>query len=134
MQKIDLAYIIDDDEILVMLVQMQMQKNGAFSAVETFCNGEDALTHLKAEIKANASLPAFILLDLNMPIMDGWQFLEEYVQLSLPREIPVFIATSSIDPKDIEKAKKYSVVKGYVMKPIDQPKLNEIIGKLSVIG
>lgn len=134
MQKIDLAYIIDDDEILVMLVQMQMQKNGAFDSVETFCNGEDALTHLKAEIKANGSLPAFILLDLNMPIMDGWQFLEEYVQLTLPKEIPVFIATSSIDPKDIEKAKEYTVVKGYVMKPIDQPKLNEIIGKLLANG
>ncbi len=131
MRKIKLAYVIDDDEILVTLVKIHMQKNEAYEKIETFCNGEDALTHLSKIMETGEEQPDLIILDLNMPIMDGWQFLEEYTLNGMPREIPVFIATSSIDPKDIEKARTYPIVKDYIMKPIDQAKLNRIVSLLS---
>lgn len=66
--------------------------------------------------------------------MDGWQFLAEFILLLLKKEISIFIMTSSIDPADIEMAKKYSVVKQYIMKPITADKLNELcllIGELN---
>lgn len=126
MQTINLTYIIDDDEILVMLVKILIQRNESYDASEEFYNGQDALAHLKDVIKMKQALPQVILLDLNMPLMDGWQFLEEFVQLPLEKEIPVFIVTSSIDPNDIEKAKKYPLVKDYIMKPVTHDKLSTI--------
>ena len=66
-----------------------------------------------------------ILLDLNMPILDGWQFLDEFIHLPLKKEISIFIVTSSIDPSDIEMAKNYKMVKSYIMKPITAQKLEE---------
>ncbi len=134
MKKIDLAYIIDDDDILVMLVKMLIQKNPRYDASQEFYNGEAAIEHLNAVIAANDQLPDVILLDLNMPILDGWQFLDAFVQFSLPKDIPIFIVTSSIDPKDIEAAKKYKEVKGYLMKPLTQDKLNQIFAKMGGEG
>jgi CheY-like chemotaxis protein len=72
-----------------------------------------------------SSLPDVILLDLNMPILDGWQFLDEFVKLPIKKEIAIFIVTSSIDPSDIEMVKKYDIVKSYIMKPITAQKLEE---------
>ncbi len=58
-----------------------------------------------------------------MPMMDGWQFLDEFMLLPFLKDIHVFIMTSSIDPADIEKSKKYAVVKYYIDKPITIQKL-----------
>lgn len=133
MKKIDLAYIIDDDDILVMLVKMLIKQNPLYESSQEFFNGEDAITHLHTIVANGEQLPDVILLDLNMPIMDGWQFLDAFVQLELEKEIPVFIATSSIDPKDIEKSKQYKPVKGYIKKPVKKENLdfifNEFVGK-----
>lgn len=131
MKKINLAYIIDDDDILVMVVKLLMQRNPLYGDSQEFYNGEPAIEHLQKAISTNAALPDVILLDLNMPLMDGWQFLEVFVKLPFHKEIPVFIVTSSIDPADIAKAEKYKEVKGYIMKPVTQDKLNHIIAVLS---
>lgn len=128
MKKIDLTYIIDDDDILVMLVKMLIKQNPLYGASQEFFNGEEAITHLHT-LLANGDeklLPDVILFDLNMPIMDGWQFLDAFVQLQLKKEIPVFIATSSIDPKDMEKSKEYKPVKGYIKKPVKKENLEQI--------
>lgn len=134
MQKIDLAYIIDDDEILVLLMKMLMKRNPFYEDTQEFYNGEDAMYQLKNSLLEGKSLPNVILLDLNMPMMDGWQFLDEFIQMSLPKDIPVFLVTSSIDPRDIEHAKEYSVVKGYIMKPVDEQKLNDIFEKVTLLS
>ena len=132
MKKIDLAYIIDDDDILVMLVKMLIKQNPLYESSQEFFNGEDAMTHLQTIVANGEQLPDVILLDLNMPIMDGWQFLDAFVQLKLEKEIPVFIATSSIDPKDIEKSKQYKPVKGYIKKPVKKENLDHIFN--TVLG
>lgn len=131
METIDLAYIIDDDEILVMLMKMLVKRNAHYEVSEEFFNGQEAIDHLREVIKGEGKLPKVIFLDLNMPLMDGWQFLEEFVKLPIKEEIPVFIVTSSIDPADIDNAKKYPAVKDYIQKPVTDQKLNavfELIG------
>lgn len=128
MKTIDLAYIVDDDEILVFLTKKLMEKNPHFQASQAFYNGQDAIDCLKSVVSQGAPLPDMIFLDLNMPVMDGWQFLDEFVQLPIQKEIPVFLVTSSIDPSDIEKAKRYGVVKDYIMKPITRDILTNILG------
>lgn len=119
-----LTYIIDDDKMSVKLMSILISKNKFCEEVHSFYNGQFALDKLKQNCIENKNLPDAILLDLNMPVMDGWQFLDEFVLLPIKKEISIFIITSSIDPFDIEMAKKYSVVKDYIMKPITAEKLN----------
>jgi len=131
MQIVNLAYIIDDDEILVMLVKMLIARNVHYKASKEFYNGQEAIDHIKEVVANGGELPQVIFLDLNMPIMDGWQFLEEFVKIKLEKEIPVFIVTSSIDPADISNAKKYSVVKDYIQKPVSDQKLTAVFEAIS---
>jgi CheY-like chemotaxis protein len=62
-----------------------------------------------------------------MPVLDGWQFLDEIRLLPIQKEISIFIVTSSIGPSDIEMIKKYDIVKNYIMKPITAKKLEDAI-------
>ncbi|RKS92389.1 response regulator receiver domain-containing protein [Flavobacterium limicola] len=121
-----LTYIIDDDKLTVKLMSILISKNKFCEEIQSFNNPQLAIDKLKQNYHNNEILPDAILLDLNMPVMDGWQFLDEFILLSLKKEISIFIMTSSIDPADIEMAKKYNVVKHYIMKPITAEKLNEL--------
>jgi CheY-like chemotaxis protein len=92
-----------------------------------FNNGRDALDNLKAIIRANKKLPDVILLDLNMPVMDGWQFLDEFLREPTPKPILIYIVTSSIDPDDVNRAKIYDAVTNYIVKPITLETLKNIL-------
>ena len=129
-----LTYIIDDDKLTVKLMSILISKNDFCEEVESFYNARDAITKLKQNAADNEMLPDAILLDLNMPVMDGWQFLDEFISLPITKEIHIFIMTSSIDPADIEMATTYKVVKEYIMKPITTQKLDvlcKLIGDLN---
>ncbi|MFV8375549.1 response regulator [Flavobacterium sp. LB1P62] len=121
-----LTYIIDDDKMSVKLMTILIAKNKFCEEIQPFYNAQFAINKLKQICNENENLPDAILLDLNMPVMDGWQFLDEFIQIPIKKEISIFIITSSIDPIDIEMAKKYSVVKDYIMKPITTEKLNTL--------
>ncbi len=95
-----------------------MQIAGFCNNVIVFNNGRDALENFKAIISVNEKLPDVILLDLNMPVMDGWQFLDEFVKIPTPQQILIYIVTSSIDPDDVNRTKIYDLVTNYIVKPI----------------
>ncbi|MBQ0908119.1 response regulator [Flavobacterium sp. F-328] len=118
-----LTYIIDDDKLTARLMTILITKNNFCEKIESFPNAQSAIDVLRENVRNQAELPDAILLDLNMPMMDGWQFLDEFMLLPFLKDIHVFIMTSSIDPVDIEKAKKYAVVKYYIDKPITIQKL-----------
>ena len=127
-----LTYIIDDDKLTVKLISILVSKNKFCEEIQSFDNAQHAIDKLKQNASNNGVLPDAILLDLNMPAMDGWQFLDEFMLLPIKKEISIFIMTSSIDPVDIEMAKKYKIVKDYVEKPITSKKLDllcKLIGK-----
>lgn len=121
-----LTYIIDDDKLSVKLMSILISKNTFCEEMQSFHNPQTALDTLKQNYHTNEMLPDVILLDLNMPVMDGWQFLDEFILLPIEKKISIFIMTSSIDPTDIEMAKKYDVVKDYIEKPITAQKLDAI--------
>jgi two-component SAPR family response regulator len=81
--------------------------------------------------KNNADeLPDIIFLDLHMPIMNGWDFLERFkkIRKEISKSINIYVISSSIDPVDISRSKRYSFVKDYIVKPVTLPMLTKIFG------
>ena len=131
MKKIKLACLVDDDPIVVFGLKKMMKLTQFCENFLVFSNGQEALDALTAIIKAKKEVPQLILLDLNMPVMDGWEFLEEFTKVDPPKAITIYILTSSIDPRDQERAKKFSNVSKYVVKPVTIEQLEEIRNSLA---
>ncbi|MBC5864048.1 response regulator [Flavobacterium turcicum] len=127
MPKIDIACIIDDDPIFVFGTKRIMEIADFCESFMIFRNGKEAFDHLEAIILADKKLPDLILLDLNMPIWDGWKFLDEFTKIPSANPITIYIMTSSIDPADVEKAKSYDAVSNYLVKPITMEELQKLI-------
>jgi CheY-like chemotaxis protein len=122
-------FLIDDDGLVNFLNQEIIRDAYPEKKVRSFENALDALETLKkiAELP-NSKLPQLILLDINMPVMDGWEFLEAFRQLpkTIIQDCKVVMHTSSIDPRDIEKAKTFSSVTDYITKPLTPHTLSQI--------
>lgn len=122
-----MTYIVDDDAIFVFVLKKLLEKNGNFGKMIDFKNGNDAIDVLFSD---QSELPCVILLDLNMPIIDGWQFLDQLEDSELKDELNVYIMSSSIDRTDIEKSKNYSIVKDFISKPVNGDKLEKILSEI----
>jgi CheY-like chemotaxis protein len=131
MSKAVTAYIIDDDPIFVYSLKKLISLRNYCDEVFSFPNGADALEALKNANSTGILMPDIILLDINMPIMDGWEFLVEYAKLKpeINKPITLFILTSSINDQDIKRAKAIESVNSYITKPVTQAKLVEIFGE-----
>lgn len=119
--------IIDDDDIYRFAVERILQRSGVTKNICTFDSGAAALDYIRHA--APETLPDVVLLDLNMPIMDGWSFLEQFRGLEEPlrERITIFIVSSSIDPRDHERAKTISEVEGFLVKPILPEELQRML-------
>ncbi|SDE95829.1 Response regulator receiver domain-containing protein [Pricia antarctica] len=129
MKKIKTACIIDDDPIFIYGTKRLMAEVDFCETVLVFQNGQDAIDGLN-KITANGEiLPCVILLDLNMPIMNGWEFLEEFVKIpNHNREkVIIHIISSSVDPRDLGRIKNYEVVNNYILKPISKEDLESAL-------
>ncbi|WP_436516726.1 response regulator [Ekhidna sp. To15] len=115
--------LIDDDPTVNYLNKIIIEKSNITATISESTHAEDAIEQL-----ANGNLnPSLILLDLNMPIMDGWQFVEQFQKLpNLASNTKIIILSSSINPLDIEKASNVSVVSDYFCKPLSMDNLKEI--------
>ena len=124
--------LVDDDDIFVFLTTKIIEQTNLVDLIKVFGNGLDAIKFLKENKNNVDALPDIILLDLSMPIMNGWQFLEEYNKLNptIGKKITIYICSSSISPDDITRAKTISEVSDYIIKPITKDKLIDLIKKL----
>jgi CheY-like chemotaxis protein len=127
----DLVYVVEDDLITAKITEVHLQQHAAFGQVLRYQNGQPALEALLRSSAQQAPLPDLILLDLNMPVMDGWEFLDALAKQTWQRHLPVCVLTSSIQPDDLTKAIAYPAVKGYFSKPVNTAVLNDIVQLLS---
>jgi CheY-like chemotaxis protein len=113
-------WVIDDDSIYQIIVTKIIQKTNLFSTISSFYNGKEGINALKSAIENKESLPDIILLDINMPVMDGWEFMQEMAKIVALQNIniAVYIASSSIALEDKNKSKTYPAILGYLSKPI----------------
>lgn len=129
MKKIEIIALIDDDDTYIYISKRMLKQIDTINKIEVFGNGLDGLNYLKQNIDNPILLPEIIFLDLSMPIMDGWQFLEEYINLNSSnlKKITIYICSSSISPYDIDKAKSLNAVTGYIIKPLTKEDLTKLI-------
>lgn len=127
MIKVKLAYIVEDDETASFLVKRIVDSFPEISESKTYFNGETAFNTLVNDYQKSQVLPDLILLDINMPIMDGWEFLDALIKVNPEASIPVYILTSSIDPNDLKKSHLYKHVKGFLTKPLTRAKLEDML-------
>jgi two-component system chemotaxis response regulator CheY len=119
--------LIDDDEIHSNLCYELILKSGITQTVSIFNDAEEALQFIRDNAAKPEVLPELIFLDINMPFMDGWEFLDAYesVKPEIKKEIVLILLTSSVYKNDIEKAKQYKSVVEYIKTPISINKLLE---------
>lgn len=120
---------IDDDPISVMLCSKVIERSDFAAQTDSANNGKSALSFLEGLVKAETiTYPEIILLDLNMPIMNGWEFLEIYERnfASLFTDTKIVVLSSTIDPEDVNRTKEFSSVLTFISKPITKTSLDEI--------
>jgi len=124
------TYIVDDELVSIYLTKHLLIEEGFSDDITTFLSAEEALTGLLQNITEN--MPQVIFLDLNMPGMNGWEFLDELTSYKeqLPGCCQIYILTSSLDTSDMAKSKKYASVGGFIHKPIDKADIQEIMAHL----
>tara|TARA_R110000796_G_scaffold250788_2_gene380553 strand:- start:47758 stop:48159 length:402 start_codon:yes stop_codon:yes gene_type:complete len=130
---VDQTCVIDDDPICVFGIKKTMKELDFCNEIIVYKNGLEAINGLKNLLIEGKKLPSIIFLDLNMPIMDGWEFLEDFIKIPNHNRdyVTIYIISSSVDPRDLLKAKTYSAVSNYFIKPITPKDLGEIISIIS---
>lgn len=131
MNKFKSILLIDDDEISNYLCEETIKCSDTASEVVSYNNADDALRFLEKTTKDN--LPDIIFLDINMPGMDGWEFLEDLkrIETTLKKNLTVIILSTSKYKLDIEKSKRFTEVAEYITKPLTPEILMSILSKHS---
>ncbi|GAB2860870.1 response regulator [Hymenobacter ruber] len=119
------TYLIDDDELAIYLTEHLLRAEGFSNCICTFQSAQEALDKLVGRKQA---MPQVVFLDLNMPLMDGWQFLDALTpyQEALRGTCHIYILTSSLALNDLEKSKQYDLVAGLIHKPLDSEEIRAI--------
>jgi CheY-like chemotaxis protein len=131
-KKIKAVMLIDDNEIDNLINQKMIEAANLCDNIYTHTGAKSAIEFLKNLEKMSDSVndffPELIFLDIDMPLMDGFQFLDEFDKLSneTKGKIQIVMLTSSINPQDMTKSKKYPYVKNYINKPLTQENLEKI--------
>lgn len=102
-----------------------MQDEDFAENIHNFEDGREALKYLKSV--ENVMLPEVLFLDINMPMLDGWEFMEALEELNIGDKMNIYITSSSINPLDLEKAEKSPFIKGFISKPISPDKLKKVV-------
>ncbi len=130
MNKLNSILLIDDDQINNFIVVSKLKSIALVENIHCVENGNEALAFIKNCIANDQqNIPQLVFLDINMPVMDGWEFLSEFEKLD-PAYLPkmhIYMVSSSVYNDDIERSKQYPSVKVFISKPLVKEKIEEII-------
>jgi len=130
-KKLTCVMLVDDDKNDNFIHEREIKKASAITDVITKNSGKNALDYLKSKKEDKDLLPDLIFLDINMPCMNGWEFLDEFSLLDkeLQDEVIIVMLTSSNHEIDLEKFKEWSIVSDYLIKPLTKDKFEDIVKK-----
>ncbi len=131
MQEIPLivTYIIDDDKLHHFGMRRMLKYIDFPINVFQFYNGLQAIEYIKEHMPQLSNLPDLIFLDVNMPVMNGWQFLDEFITLMPPknRRTTIYMVTSSVSDEDVTRAASYSEITEYIIKPAGVEQVRDLL-------
>lgn len=125
--------VIDDDEVSQFVLARLLKSHEAVKNILIFPDGTPAIKFLLDNLEQEEQLPDVIFLDINMPLMNGWRFLEEFdnVSAKLKKNISIYMVSSSENPEDIARAMRIDKVLDYLVKPVKLELMDCIINRLS---
>lgn len=130
-QLVGKVLIIDDDKATNVLTKRVVNRHQAFGEVMVIQNAQSALDYLLSIFESAISLPELIFLDINMPYMNGWEFLNELekVYQKFAKEIKIILLSTSSIPEEKKFSTKYPMVDDFIKKPLSQLALDELVDK-----
>ncbi|UOG74705.1 response regulator [Hymenobacter tibetensis] len=129
MQKLSCALLVDDDKTTNYLNQMLLKRLDVAEKLLVALNGQEALNLLKIHChEATEACPMLIFLDVKMPVMNGFEFLEIYAELPLAQKqaIVIVVLTTSLHPQDVGRLEKLHIA-GFINKPLTKEKIDDIL-------
>lgn len=132
MKKVNTICIIDDDNIFTLVTKKIIEFVDSSENVQLFKNGKEALLAFQKSIDDEKPLSEIIFLDINMPLMGGFEFLDKLEKFAVSYNLCVYIFTSSINPEDQKRAQDYTVVRKFIEKPLTVEKMNWIMADADV--
>ncbi|AUS05027.1 response regulator [Pseudotamlana carrageenivorans] len=132
MKSITSTLLIDDDKFTSFYNEKIVKKHNQFGEIISVNSGKAAIEYLEDAIKGEALKPDVIFLDINMPAMNGWEFIENYRKLDVEftNNIKIIMLTTSSNPKDKERSQTINEIANYINKPLSLPVLHDIINNL----
>lgn len=121
--------IIDDDESFHFTTGLMLSQEEVVNELSSFYNGKEAIEYIHQHLNNPELLPDVILLDLYMPVLDGWDFLTllDKIEEKLPKPLYIYVVTSSVDDDDYKQLRKIDRVKNYYVKPVNRYMVREIL-------
>lgn len=128
-KKLSNLWIIDDDPMSSFYIKRLAELGELAHIISIYSKAQGAVDYLLHHKKSNSHLPDVILLDIYMPELDGWGFLQKFknIQDQLIKTIDIYIISSSNHPTDVEQAQTIKEVKGYFVKPVTMESLKVIV-------
>ncbi|MFP5078937.1 response regulator [Pedobacter sp. JCM 36344] len=119
--------VIDDDDINIFIIKKIVAKTGYNVEMVSKNNGQLAIDYLATLKDDPEKFPDLMLIDINMPVLNGWEFLKAYDELDSKLKSDMYMLSSSVYENDIEKAKTYKTIKGFISKPLSIERLSELL-------
>ncbi|HZG24110.1 MAG TPA: response regulator [Chitinophagaceae bacterium] len=129
--KLDWVLLVDDDNDCNFFHQRVLTTVGCTNLIDVANDGWEALDVLKAKALATSPGNGIIFLDINMPGLNGWEFLDEYIKpaMKLEQQIVIIMLSSSLNPDDKERALSYKCVNGFTNKPLTKVAVNALLAE-----
>lgn len=130
MDKIGFTYIVDDDPLFNFGTKKILEFTSFSENVCYFLNGEAAWKDFENRMRENEPLPDVILLDINMPIMNGWEFLDLISAAKFDHPLKIYMVSSSINQDEVDRANSYDLVAEYIVKPLTLDKVKALKSRI----